>query len=678
MGFGDMAGNFIPSAEDLLQGYLGQTTRLVELHPSADSGIPDSKLLAHRITGYEAINEGFRFEIEVMSSDAFIELKELEAVPTQVTILTASGTKRQINGVITEVRSEGSDGSLALYRLVLEPVTVALKLGRTSRVYLGKTDLEAALLLLNEELQNNSVFSSCLNIDNRCKGTFPTREFIFQCDENKWDFIRRRLAKIGVSFVFAPTQDGSPDFPQHTLILFTNPHDLEENEAGAVRFHRADGTEQTDAITHWYAKRTLQCGKVTRRTWNHNMGSISTTTEDLQSDQGQFGNALASTIEDYRHEAPLEHDDLEAHEAHTVTRSQGKDQRTKAFAGEGSVRDFQVGTTFTLIEHPVHDQDSSQSREFVLTRVELDAQNNLPKTLAEGLRGLSKAFNSVSDGDTKNRDQVYQNRFECIRLGIPILPEEFPGPNPGLQTATVVGPGNEAVHTDQLGRIKVWLHCARGEDHPEAGATGTDKDSFWIRLVQPWSSQGMGGAFLPRTGDEVLLNFLANDPDKPVIVGVLPGGVRPPGCFSDASSLPGDKALSGFRSRALGGLSGNEFLLDDTPQELRARIASDHAATALNLGCIVHPRKNGSAAPKGEGAELRTDASVAIRGGNGVLISADARPGAGGTQLSRDEALGHLSAALELTKTAGDLGGQHGMDALETKPQADLLKYAEN
>jgi type VI secretion system secreted protein VgrG len=61
-----------------------------------------------------------------------------------------------------------------------------------------------------------------------------------------------------------------------------------------------------------------------------------------------------------------------------------------------------------------------------------------------------------------------------------------------------------------------------------------------------------------------------------------------------------------------------------------------------------------------------------------VFISADARPRAGGSQLSRDEALGHLGAALELTKTAGDLGGQHGMDALETKPQADLLKYAKN
>lgn len=654
----------VGSLAEELRSFIAQDTRLVELKPSEDAGLPEGELLARRVTGWEAVNVGFRYEVEALSPDAFLELKTLEGMPIQAGILTADSTRRAINGVVMEARSEGSDGALATYRLIVEPVTAALERARTWRVHLGRTDLEVVLLLLDEAIHRNPVFAACLDIDNRCRARFPAREFIFQCGENTWDFIRRRLAKIGVSFVFEPTKESPSGQPRHTLILFDDPRDLDQNEAGAVRFHRADGTERADSITQWHARRELQCGRVTRRTWNHAQGSFSTATEDPRSDQGSFGNALASTVEDYRYEPPLEHDALEAHEALAAAGSRRASQRTKTFEGGGSVRAFRAGTSFGLAQHPVHDQDPAGSREFVLTRVELEAVNNLP----EGLN----TFGGRPEAGT----QVYWNRFECLRRDIPLLPEEPALPCLGLQTATVVGPTNEAVHTDAMGRIKVRFHCARSEDHPEAGATGTDQDSFWIRTLQPWSSAGMGGNFTPRTGDEVLVDFLGNDPDKPVVVGALPGGRRPPGRFSDVSGLPGDKAVSGLRSRMHGGLAGNELLFDDTPGEIRTRLASDHAHTELNLGFNVRPRKNGTAAPRGEGAELRTDASVAIRGGQGVLISADARPGARGAQLSREEATGHLDASLELAKTLGSLGERHGLDALETRPQADLQERA--
>ena len=294
---GDLAGKLgglSGNLQDFLKTCLSQATRLVELVFSADSGIPSNKLLVHRLTGWEEINVGFRFEVHVLSDDAFIALKDLEGLPVQLTILTANGAKRQINGVVTGAHSEGTDGALASYRLIVEPLTAALKLSRSSRVFLGLSYFDAALQILNEQIQGNPVFSAAFSLDNRCKGSFPTREFIFLCDESPWDFLRRCFFKEGVSFVFSPAKDGSSDHPQHSLILFNDAQDLDENEAGSVRFHRADGTEETDAITSWHARRTLQCGRVTRRTWDHNTGSLGTTSEELKSDQGEFGNALAS------------------------------------------------------------------------------------------------------------------------------------------------------------------------------------------------------------------------------------------------------------------------------------------------------------------------------------------------------------------------------------------------
>ncbi|WP_005031986.1 type VI secretion system Vgr family protein [Holophaga foetida] len=643
------------SIADLLNAFIDQATRLIEIHFAEGSGIPPGMFLVLRIKGREAINVGLRYEVWVFSQDAHVALKTLEGVPVQISLLTDSGGKRLICGVITEVHSEGSDGGLSNYRLVVEPVTAALRLGRSSRIFLQKTDLEIVTLLINEELNNNSVFASTLHLDDRClkKQSYPVRDFAFLCAENKWDFIRRRLAKIGVSFVILPHPDSTPEHPQHTLVLFDDPRDLDENEAGEVRFHRADGTEASDTITSWQAQRVLQVGKVTRRAWDHSNSSLSTTSEELLSDQGSFGNALASTLEDYRHEAPLEHDVLEGHEKATTSRAQVWEQRTKGFSGGGTVRDFCVGTSFVLEDHPVHDRDPQAQRTFVLTALELEAENNF---------GGLKTDHQAS--------QVYTNRFECLRQSIPILPEEIEAPIPGPITATVVGPEGEEVHTDEVGRIKVELHCTRKEDHPEAGATGTDRDCTWVRLLQPWSSQGMGGGFLPRAGDEVLIQFMNNDPDKPVVLGVLPGGRRKPAMFSLASSLPGDKAISGMRSKMHKGTGGNELLFDDSTNELRARLASDHAKTELNLGHIVHPRALGLAEPKGTGFELRSEAYGALRGEKGLLISTE-----GGSAALESAGLhSQLEGGQELSKALSEVSEKHQLEALGTLESAKKLQ----
>ena len=623
------------------QRLLAQDTRLLEVGFPADGGIPEDKLLAHRLTGWEAINEGFRYELEVLSDDAFLELKALEGIPVRVGILTADGGRREIAGVVTEVSSEGTDGALAAYRLVVEPVTAALRLGRGCRVFLGKSYGEAARQVLQEQVQANPVFAASFGLEDRCRGRFPRREFIFMRDESPWDFVRRCLAKEGVSFVFAPEEDR--ERPRHRLILFDDGRDLDRNEAGTVRFHRADGTEEADAITAWRGRRALQCGRVVRRSWDHNTGSLGTVAEALRADQGRFGNALASTLEEYRHETPLEHDDPQAFEARTTGHVQHREQQARSFSGEGSVRDFRAGTVFTLAEHAVHDQDDPQDRAFVLTRVELEAENNLPKGPGESGPG-----------------QVYRNRFACQRAGIPIVPGEVPFAPVGYLTATVVGPGEEAVHTDELGRIRIRLHVTRAEDHGEAGASGTDRDSFWVRYVQPWSSRGMGGNLLPRVGDEVLVSALNNDPDKLVVVGVLPGGTRRPGRFSQASSLPGDKALSGFRSREHGGSMGSQVLMDDTPGEVRAQVSSDHGASELNLGFITEPRSGGVARARGEGAELRTDGTASIRAAKGLLLTAAGQVRAEGPQLAREELAGLMEAFRALAESLGAYAGQHG------------------
>jgi uncharacterized protein (DUF2345 family) len=173
----------------------------------------------------------------------------------------------------------------------------------------------------------------------------------------------------------------------------------------------------------------------------------------------------------------------------------------------------------------------------------------------------------------------------------------------------------------------------------------------------------MGSQFLPRIGQEVLVQFLENDIDRPVIVGALyngqgEGGLVPtPGgqvnaesdasCFASAhnhgpsgqGNLAGGNspvwhggsgdsgghrnaaAQWGVRSKEFGGDGYNQLVFDDTDAQGRVQLRCTHAATELNLGHLIHAADNYRGSFRGLGAELRTDHHGAARAGAGLLVS---------------------------------------------------------
>ena len=579
-----------------------QATRLLKLNFAAACGIPADLLLPHRLTGREAINEGFRYELDAVSSDANIELKTMLGAPVEITLLTDAGAEHEICGIVTEAAQVGADGGFATYRLVIEPALSVLRHRRTCRVYTATNVKDLTRRILQEHIDGNPVLGSCFRIDDRCAAEYVERPFWMQYNESDLDYLRRLWAREGISFVLQPAEESTADHPQHTLVLFDEPGDLDANTCGTARFHRADGTEQQDAITQWKARRFLQPGSVSRASWNHESASLMTASEPSQVKQGEYGDALASTLEDYRPHMPLEDGESSALGSRAQARMKALEGQSKHFGGEGTMRTFRAGSWFTLTQHPVHDQDPEPDRDFVITSLETTAVNNLPKDFTAGLSGLLGAGLPAPDAASSAKPgPPCTNRFTCVRRGIPILPGEIAPPRPGILSARVVGPEGEEVHVDGLHRIKVRFLFTRPEEHPESGAGDTGADSAWVRLAQMWSSQGFGSSFIPRVGDEVLIQFLGHDPDKPQVAGCISNGVKVPTAFSDVSGLPGDKTLSGLRSKMIHGQGGNELVMDDTPEELRARLACDHLASQLNLGYLVQPRCGGASFPLGEG-----------------------------------------------------------------------------
>jgi type VI secretion system secreted protein VgrG len=245
----------------------------------------------------------------------------------------------------------------------------------------------------------------------------------------------------------------------------------------------------------------------------------------------------------------------------------------------------------------------------------------------------------------------------------------------GAQTAIVVGPdgsatpnGADELYTDALGRIRVQFHWQAA---PGADARPDNRSSCWVRVAQRWAGAGIGLQHIPRIGQEVLLDFIEGDIERPVVLGSLyngrgeaglpptPGGAAAeldtdayksshnhspsaqgnlvaggsgghspawhggaPGTASkDAAAQNNAAALSGFKSKEFGGEGFNQLVFDDTPGQLRTQIATTQYGTQLNLGHLIHQADNQRGHYRGLGFELRTDAYGAVRATNGLLIT---------------------------------------------------------
>ena len=197
------------------------------------------------------------------------------------------------------------------------------------------------------------------------------------------------------------------------------------------------------------------------------------------------------------------------------------------------------GFTFKLEGHDL----SSFEKEYLLT--DISHFGSQPQVLEEqaGTEGFS-----------------YSNKFSGIPSDVVYRPlRKTPKPIvQGIQTAIVVGPAGEEIYTDEHGRVKVQFHWDRVGKKNE-------KSSCWIRVSQIWAGAGWGAMHIPRVDQEVVVDFLEGDPDKPLITGRVYHGTNTP-----PYKLPDQKTKSALRSQTTpGGGSFNELLMEDKSKETR-------------------------------------------------------------------------------------------------------------
>jgi type VI secretion system secreted protein VgrG len=670
------------SATDLLASFaaaFSQNQRLISLQ-LGDGAVWGQQLLPQRVVGSEGLNQAYRYQVECLSPDGALELKSLLGLPVVLSVADANGGKVERCGVISQAQLLGSDGGFAKYALTVEPPFALLRYRRTSRVFQNLSVADIVKQILAEHQAKNPVFAAVQTLDFKLSGTYAPRSYCTQYRESDSDFITRLLAEEGLGWSWLHL---AGDSPQVQLLIFDDAFAIPEAQESLVRFHRADGTEDNDSLTEWTTQRQVGSSSVSLASFDYKTTTTNQSFDESYIDQGEGGQQLQVSFEDYDPQSLYYASDNDELSHYARLRQQALDAKKKSFTGTGTLRSLQAGQWFRLEDHPAHEGTSAEQREFAITELKFTANNNFPADLTQQL-GLVAPSLLVAAASAAN--PPYQVNFTAQRRGQPITPnfahtEHSKPKSRGVQTATVVGPqGSTAdssqqaeVYTDEYGRIKVQYHWQRAAEHPEFGANLDDKSSCWVRVACPSAGVGFGHQFIPRVGQEVSVSFIEGDIDRPIVTGVTYNGSHSVPAFSGAGALPANKTLSGIKTKEHEGGQYGELLFDDTKEEVRTKLSSEHGKTQLNLGYLIHPRTDGKGEARGEGFELRSDKQGAIRA-SGLLISTEAKGGASGKQLDHSPAQSQLESALALAQSLGETATNQLADSIETGDEGKTVE----
>ena len=652
------------------------------LHIHFSNEALNSEVFIQRIEGQHQINQGLRVEIICLSTNAHLTLKQFIGCRVAVDQVTDLGELSRITGLITGASQGQSDGSLTIYKLIIEDATALWHKRRNNRVFMHKSVREITEVLFSEWQQKSALFAASLslNLDGLSR-SYDVRPFTMQANESDYDFLTRLWRSEGINWLIDEAElfvafSASAIQAQALRLIDTNSVFTALNRQ-KIRFHRSHATEQRDTITGFVAARFLQSTTIQTQRWQ---------AQDLAQDQSSV------LLSSHQHSAQQENETLSLEQAWTISSTwtcdlNGEDHSTgasgqqleklnlqlnqyqelqaKYFTAMSSVRDAQVGYWFELLNHPEIDQHDLSEREFLILGKAFYNQNNLPKDILVQLDKLLIASRWSSIGDERQANELY-----VVRRQIAVVPDYDPlqhRPTAFPQRAKVVGPEGESIHVDAWGRIKVRFTFTRTEDHGHDGGAGSndnDSDSAWVDVLTPWAGEGYGARFHPRVGEIVVIDFFEGDVDRPFVVGRIHEAERHQTMFDLKGQLPHTKKLSGIRSQEIAGAGFNQLRFDDTTGQISTQLQSSHAATQLNLGNLSHPKDTDSSHGRGEGFELRTDAWGAMRAGKGLLISTYAQDKAVADHLAAAEAQSLLNQGHERMNMLSGLAVKQQTDAL--------------
>ncbi|HLI78135.1 MAG TPA: type VI secretion system tip protein TssI/VgrG, partial [Acidobacteriaceae bacterium] len=478
---------------------------------AVETSLGEDALLLRSFQGDEAISRLFHFELELASENPSLSFDDIVGQKITVRLSLADGSNRFWNGWVSRFVQSQRDSKAVVYRATMVPWLWFLGQTTDCRIFQSKSVPDIVKQIFGEYGYSDFAF--------RTTGDFPKRDYCVQYRESDLNFVARLLEEEGILYFFQHEEK------KHTLVLANDSSALKpcpgQKEA---RYDEVSGRWQDeDVVSQWMQEREVRPGVYSTTDYNFETPATSL----LSSAKGK------SKWETY--DFPGEYEKRADGERVARMRLEEQQASMSVARGRSDCRAFSAGFTFTLNNHFREDVNGA----YLLTAVHHESQHNT----------------GYSSGGSFSNHPVYANTFDCVPVATPFRPpRQTRVPTVmGCQTAVVVGPAGEEIFTDKYGRVKVQFHWDREGKRNE-------NSSCWIRVSYPTAGKAWGGVQIPRIGQEVLVDFLEGDPDRPIITGrIYNAGQMPP------YDLPGKGMVSGFKSNSTKGGGGyNELAFDDT------------------------------------------------------------------------------------------------------------------
>ncbi|MDX2023564.1 MAG: type VI secretion system tip protein TssI/VgrG [Deltaproteobacteria bacterium] len=503
-------------------------------------------LLLKSMTGHETLGRLFRYEVELLCEAGQIDANKLIGEPLTVTVQLPDGSKRYFSGVVTSIAEAGGLGGYARFLAVVEPWLALLDLTNDCRIFQAKAVPE-----IMKQVFRDLGFS---DFEERIYETYPEWEYMAQYRESAFAFVSRLMEQEGIYYYFKHS-DG-----RHELVLADSPSS-HEPAPGFEEIPFYPPSEHSDRreeehFTAFAMVKQIQSGAYATTDFDFKRPKVS-----LMSKASDPAGHTHADLEVYDYPGEF----LQASEGAAIAKRKLEELQLghERYDGAGNVSGVGVGHTFKLTNHTT----DAHNKEYLVT---------------------SCRYNLVVAGYESGASTL-KERFEVAFSAVPSktqfrTPAKTPKPHiRGPQTAVVVGPGGEEIWVDEFGRIKVQFHWDRlGKNN--------ENSSCWVRVSQAWAGPGFGAIQLPRIGQEVVVEFLEGDPDRPIVTGrVYNADNMPP------YKLPDNKTQSGIKSRSSKGgaadnanelrfedKKGSELLFMQAEKDFETVIKNDERRTVKN------------------------------------------------------------------------------------------------
>ena len=509
---------------------------------SVTSVLGKDVLLLQSFIGREAISRLFSYQLELLSENDSIAAKDLVGTSITWAVHEVDKSPRYFNGMVSRMSAgHMSARNLRAYRVEVVPKLWFLTRTANCKIFQNKTTPDIIQSILGD--------FGISDFAPKLRGKYNPREYCVQYRETAFNFIARLMEQDGI-FYFFQHNDG-----KHTLVLADAKGAFQDCVENSVRF--SGGTLATNHVTSWERQYEYRSGKWTATDYNFETPStslLSSTATILP-----LANIASYEFFDY----PGNYMKTADGTAEVKIRMEEEEASFDVVAGSSQCCTFTPGGKFQLEDHDI----SSETGKYVITSI---------------IHSATEASYGNSAWGTD-----YSNTFTCIPDSVAYRPTRL-APKPsvqGTQTAVVVGPKGEEIYTDKYGRIKVQFHWDRLGKRDE-------NSSCWIRVATLWAGKSWGVNHIPRIGQEVVVDFLEGDPDRPLVIGSV-YNVQ----YMPANDLPAKKNVSGFKSNSTKGGGGyNEISLDDTKGKEQVIIHGQHDMhTTVEHDQTTHVKQNRSA-----------------------------------------------------------------------------------